>query len=202
MWFWWDLAFYTGNLQLFHGKLTHPVSRADYYPCEVLADALAHKCQVCLPPLSPGKSPGCPSACRASHPSQLTETERHQSSISQDTQTPSAAWLKPLSCALLSRSRENFYLLLLSKTVTFPLSVPHKSTCLPFLISQHPYLLCLPQIHLVCCHSTGYCVCCCCFFPHKLWWFYFSLSAMIPYSHRNSETTTVKNNFLHCLVPN
>lgn len=146
MWFWWDLAFYTGNLQPFHGKLTHPVSRVDYYPCGVLADALAHKCQVCLPPLSPGKSPGCPSACRASHPSQLTETERHQSSISQDTQTPSAAWLKPLSCALLSRSRENFYLLLLSKTVTF--------------LSQYLTnpLVCLslfPSIHICCAYHKS-----------------------------------------------
>lgn len=52
------------NLQQFHGKLTQPVSRVDYYPCGVLADALAHKCHVCLPPLSPGKSLWCPSACR------------------------------------------------------------------------------------------------------------------------------------------
>lgn len=77
--------------------------------------------------------------------------------------------------------------LLVSKTVTFPLLAPHKSVRLPFLVSQHPYLLWLPQIHLVCCHSTGCCVCCCCFFSHKLpmMVFYFPVSATFTRKFRN-----------------
>lgn len=78
---------YTGNLQQSHGKLSHPVSRVDYYPCQCLlmlwhtsATCACHHCHLLrafdVPLLVPF--------------SQLAETERINPAL---LRTPKHHWL-------------------------------------------------------------------------------------------------------------